>query len=173
MAAASTKKKSPPRADTRWFRITEKILYTYPTLDAAIQAQKTLSISMDQNQLPSCTAKYGDLSGSPSTGEKLTEPESWADKRLKNSSRIDARIKILQARKDAVDGALARLDEDSRQLVELWYFADWARQKKPGNRAVWKELGISRNTFGRRRAVVVEEVARWLGELVTVDMVGE
>lgn len=172
MGAASIEKsaKAKPRADTRWFRITEKILYTYPTLDAAIRVQKALISSIDQNQLPSGTAKYGDLSGSPSTGEKLTEPEAYAERRIKSANRVDARVKLLQARKVAVDGALARLDENSRRLVELWYFADWQRQKKPGNRAIWKELGISRNTFGRRRAAVVEEVARWLGELTEIDI---
>lgn len=174
MAAASTNKiakpKSPPRADTRWFRITEKILYDYPALETAITTQEALIRSIDNNQLPSGTAKYGDY-GPPTTGgDKLTETEAWAEKRLKSVSKVEARIRLLKARKAAVDAALERLDADSRRLVELWYFGNWAKRKKPGNRAVWKELGISRNTFVRRRKEIVEEVARWLGELTEVEV---
>lgn len=137
--------------------------------------------------MPSSTAKYG-YDGPPDTAaDRLTTTELWADRRIEVRGRVEAKIKVLQTRKAAVESALARMDDDRRRLVELWYFEDWQHKKhvardKDGNvmvsedgkeiaadMPIWKELGISQSTFGRWRREAVTEVARWLGENVDVE----
>lgn len=151
-----------------WYRRTEKMLYTYPSLDDAIKHLEAVLRFIDRNKVPSNIAKYGDY-GPPGTADKMSEPEAYADKRIRAYERVNRKLELLRTRKAAIEKALDRLSEDNRRLVELWYFENWRLSKKGKGRPIWKELGISRNTFLRRRNEIVEEVARWLGELVSIE----
>jgi len=146
----------------KWYNRTESILYNYPGIEPAIaNLEASLRLVM-QNKMPSGTSKVYGRVGPPTTGDRMTEPEAWADRRAATIEKIEAKIQKKQAEKIAVDGALERLGDEERDLVRLWYFESWklTRPDKP----IWNELSIGSDTFTRRKLKTITKIAVWLGE---------
>ncbi|OPX83448.1 MAG: hypothetical protein A4E52_01830 [Pelotomaculum sp. PtaB.Bin013] len=144
-----------------WYRRTEGKLYAYPSIPSAIAHLEAQVQLLSCNMAPPKAAVY-DRIGPPSTGEKLTEPERFADTRIEKIGKKEAQIALKRAEKAAIEAAMRRLGEEERELVEKWYFQGW-KLKHP-EKKIWRELRISWPTFFNRRKKIVEKMAEWLGE---------
>jgi len=148
-----------------WYKRTEGKLYNYPSIDHAInhlQAQVNL---LKCNMVPPKAQTY-DRVGPPSTGERLTEPEQFADRVTDKDGKIrklEAKIALKKAEKAAIDAAIKRLGVEEFDLVDKWYFQGW-KLVKPEVK-IWTALKICRTDFFTRKKEIVGKVAKWLGEL--------
>jgi len=149
-----------PKPD--WYRRTEGKLYAYPSIPSAIAHLEAQVQLLSVNMAPPKAAVY-DRIGPPSTGERMTEPERFADSRIEKIGKKEAQIALKQAEKAAIEAALGRLGDEEKELVEKWYFQGW-KLNRP-DKKIWRELRICRAEFYFRKREVVERLAYWLGEM--------
>jgi len=145
-----------------WYRRTEGKLYAYPSIPSAIAHLEAQVQLLSVNMAPPKAAVY-DRIGPPSTGDRMTEPERFADSRLEKIGKKEAQIALKKAEKAAIEVALGRLSEEERELVEKWYFQGW-KLKHP-EKKIWRELRVCRSEFYFRKKGIVEKLAYWLGEM--------
>jgi hypothetical protein len=150
-----------PLEKPSWHRRTEAKLYAYPSFDSAIAHLQAQYALLDENIIPPKGATY-DRIGPPTTADRLTEPERYAETRIEKLNRIKLKINLKKAEKSGIEVAVARLAAEEKQLVETWFFGNWKRTK-PG-KAIWRELAICRTEFYSRKREVVGKVAEFLGE---------
>lgn len=154
-----------------YFSRVQAILYSYPGMETAINTILANIKMLDLDRMPSSTPRYDFNEGGRSTGDHMTEPESFADKRIRAKAKLNARLELLQAQQAGVKAAYDSLGEELRLLVKVTYFDNF-RLNNPGKR-VWRELGYPKPKYLELRNQVVELVARWLGEAVNLDVEDE
>lgn len=100
-------------------------------------------------QVPNASASWGEL-----RAKAFSDAQSGKLFRL---MRLEEQWREVAFYVQAVDDLLAYLDEERRQLVELYYFKGWQPWQ------VIDKLGISETTFKRRHVEVINLLAHRLG----------
>lgn len=147
-----------------WYKRTEGKLYNYPSIEHAIAHLEAQVALLNANMIPPKARTY-DRVGPPSTRERLTEPEQFANHMTDKDGKIrklEAKIALKKAEKAAIDAALKRLGAEEVELVEKWYFVDW-KLCRPDVK-IWTALRICRTEFFVRKKEIVAFIAECLGE---------
>ena len=143
-----------------WYSRTEAKLYNFPNVKEAIAHIKAQVDLLNDNMAPPRATTYRD--GPPTTADRMTEPEAFANMRGERRDRLLKKIALKEAEKAAIEAALKRLSGDELDLVTKWYFEDW-RLKRPDMK-IWRALSICESDFYKHKNNVVYKIANFLGE---------